>query len=342
MKSGRTILQTAALILILGLVLTACSRSEATSLQQKGEETVTFQVTVNLPGQSNAFAVDSRGKLQSALALSSADGGIILSAEKNTIFQAQDGKPLQSIQGTVETSPPPSPEDAHVIGPIYSLKPDGAAFSPWLMLSLRYDPGRLPAGVQEKDLRVAYYSGSGWRIPSYSKGDTAAHTVTTQIYHFTSFTILAPKEPPVVTGSSVGNLAPDFKATDLDGKVVYLSALRGNPVIINFWSLDCPPCIEEMPHIQKLYEKWADKGLVVLAINLDSRISLAEIKEFMQSNGYSFPVLLDPGWEAGQKYRVRSYPTTFYIDKDGIIRLKRLGAFVSAQQMEDNLSRIMP
>ena len=80
--------------------------------------------------------------------------------------------------------------------------------------------------------------------------------------------------------AQVGNLAPDFQLDNLDGKPVALSDLKGKPVLLNFWATWCPPCRDEMPYIQEIYDEWSDEGLVVLAINYGE--SASRVKEFVQ------------------------------------------------------------
>jgi len=143
-----------------------------------------------------------------------------------------------------------------------------------------------------------------------------------------------------VEGIQVGNLAPDFQLQSLDGQTVSLGNLLGKPVLINFWATWCPPCRSEMPYIQKIYEEWSDQGLEVLAINIGESSSKAE--EFMQSYNLSFTVLLDTKQDVAQKYNITGIPTTFFIDKDGIIKDKVIGAFQNKAQIENRLSEIMP
>jgi len=138
-----------------------------------------------------------------------------------------------------------------------------------------------------------------------------------------------------VEGTQAGNLAPDFQLQNLDGQTVSLSNLRNKPVLINFWATWCSPCRSEMPYIQEIYEEWADKELVVLAINIGESSSKAE--EFMQSNNLSFTVLLDTKQDVAQKYNIQYIPTTFFIDKDGIIQDKMIGAFQNKTQIENKL-----
>jgi len=150
----------------------------------------------------------------------------------------------------------------------------------------------------------------------------------------------------LVTGCSepsearVGESAPDFKLPNLDGQTVSLSNLQGKPVLINFWATRCPSCVSEMPYIQEIYEEWSDKGLMLLAINIGE--SSSKVEEFMQSYNLSFTVLLDTKQDVAQKYNFQYIPTTFFIDKDGIIQDKVIGPFQNKTQIENRLGKIMP
>ena len=141
-------------------------------------------------------------------------------------------------------------------------------------------------------------------------------------------------------GSQVGELAPDFQLPDLDGQSISLSDFRGEPVLINFWASWCGPCRYEMPFIQEVYEEWSARGLVVLAINKGESLSTA--KDFIQSGNYSFPVLLDINQYVALEYNVRGLPTTFFIDKEGMIQAIKVGTFLSKAEIEMRLSEIIP
>ncbi|MEF3301851.1 thiol-disulfide oxidoreductase ResA [Paenibacillus sp. GYB003] len=114
-----------------------------------------------------------------------------------------------------------------------------------------------------------------------------------------------------------GSTAPDFSLTALDGSKVSLSDFRGKAVMVNFWGSWCEPCAREMPAIQRQYEKWKDKGLVVLGLNLDE--SKVTVQSFVQQTNVTFPVLFDKELRMRDRYAVRYYPTTFFIDRDGKI-----------------------
>ena len=141
-------------------------------------------------------------------------------------------------------------------------------------------------------------------------------------------------------GPQIGKLAPDFKLSNLEGQSISLSDFRGKPVLLNFWASWCGPCRYEMPFIQEIYEKWSGKGLVILAVNLQENPS--QVKEFVESFGFSFPVLLATNQEVSLAYNIRGIPATFFIDKDGIIQDIKIGAFAGKTEIESRLSKIMP
>jgi peroxiredoxin len=306
----------------------------------------TYQLEVNLLGEEHLFPIDGQGVLGSNLEVSSADGKIGLSLDKGATLLGKDGQPLQFIHGQIAPSPPPSPEDAYIVSSVYNLEPKGATFDPQLLLTLSYHPQELPEGLADSDLYIAYYSGNDWCKVRYRKPDDQPHSVTTHLYdlNFTTFAILGPKLTPPThqpsTGTGVGDLAPDFELPDLDGQSVSHSGLRGKPVLINFWSTGCPPCHDEMPYLQEIYDEWSGTELCLLAINIGD--SPAKVEEFMQGYSFTLPVLLDTEQGVALKYNIRYIPTTFLIDREGIIRATRVGAFSNKGEIEDLLTKITP
>jgi thiol-disulfide isomerase/thioredoxin len=111
--------------------------------------------------------------------------------------------------------------------------------------------------------------------------------------------------------------APPLRLKSLDGREFDLSAMKGRVVVVNFWATWCPPCIEEMPTLQKLWEDMHGSGLDVLAVNVGEPAE--QIEAFLQEfePRLEFPVLLDPDGEAFQAWRVRGVPKTFVVDKRG-------------------------
>ena len=141
-------------------------------------------------------------------------------------------------------------------------------------------------------------------------------------------------------GPEIGKLAPDFTLTGLDGQEVSLSSLHGKAVLLNFWASWCGPCRLEMPFFQEIYEKWTGKEMVLLAVNLQE--DPAEVREFVESAGYTFPVLLSPGNDVPLAYNIRGIPATFFVDADGVIRDMKIGAFFNIGEIESKLVKIMP
>jgi peroxiredoxin len=135
----------------------------------------------------------------------------------------------------------------------------------------------------------------------------------------------------------VGAPAPDFTLKDLSGSDVTLSGLRGQVVLINFWATWCGPCRLEMPAIQAEYEELRASGLMVLAVNLDE--PQPAVQAFADELGLTFPVLLDPGAKVNDLYRVRGYPTTFFVDREGVVARLHVG-IMSESQLRDYLDRL--
>lgn len=123
--------------------------------------------------------------------------------------------------------------------------------------------------------------------------------------------------------------APDFTLTALSGGEVTLSDLKGKVVLVNFWATWCGPCEAEMPAIEARYKLYKESGLEVLAVNLDE--TEAEIRPFVERLGLTFPILLDPGGVVNEQYRVRGYPTTFIVGRDGIILAQKVGYMTDGQ-----------
>lgn len=112
--------------------------------------------------------------------------------------------------------------------------------------------------------------------------------------------------------------------------------------MLNFWATWCPPCREEMPLLQQVYEEWIGKppSVVVLTINMGE--SQAEVARYLQSQNLSLPVLLDIRQDVTEKYSITGIPTTFFIDADGVIRDIKIGAFWNKEQIEGYLDKIAP
>lgn len=120
--------------------------------------------------------------------------------------------------------------------------------------------------------------------------------------------------------------APEFTLKTLaGGETVSLSDYRGRVVIVNLWASWCGPCRAEMPALQAVYAAQQAHGLEILAINSTVQDSEAAARAFVQEFSLTFPVLLDQAGEVGQRYRLLSLPSTFFVDRKGVIRSVILG-----------------
>ncbi|OGC04747.1 hypothetical protein A2276_02085 [candidate division WOR-1 bacterium RIFOXYA12_FULL_43_27] len=123
--------------------------------------------------------------------------------------------------------------------------------------------------------------------------------------------------------TETGKMADDFTLESLSGSSETLSSYKGKVVFLNFWATWCPPCRGEMPSIQKLHEKMQGKDFVILAVAVGERKQAVE--SFINSNKYTFPILLDPENEVSEVYRVAGIPTTLLIDKSGKVVFRETG-----------------
>ncbi|HWV58045.1 MAG TPA: TlpA disulfide reductase family protein [Longimicrobiales bacterium] len=130
-----------------------------------------------------------------------------------------------------------------------------------------------------------------------------------------------------------GDEAPEFVLPDLNGDSVALSSLRGQVVLVNVWATWCPPCIWEMPAMERAYQELAGRGFEIVAVNVDvgsddpARNSLvaANVRDYVNELGITFTVLRDPGGAVERAYSVEGLPTSFLIDRKGRIVHRLLG-----------------
>ena len=138
-----------------------------------------------------------------------------------------------------------------------------------------------------------------------------------------------------------GFLAPDFTLELLGGGQVTLSELRGKGVVINLWASWCPPCRAEMPAIQLVYEKTRERGLEVLAVNTTFQDSERAAADFIQELGLTFPVPLDRSGTVSRQYQLRALPSTFFVDREGIIRKVIIGGPMSEATIQTAVEEIL-
>ncbi len=135
--------------------------------------------------------------------------------------------------------------------------------------------------------------------------------------------------PPVSTGT----VAPDFEVKNLDGGLARLSDHTGEVVLVNLWATWCPPCVTEMPSIERLYQEMAEDGLEIMTVSIEAELGLLDsdgipggnIQAFADSLGLTFPMLHDPSGGIERLYRTTGVPETILIGRDGIIYKKVAG-----------------
>ena len=121
----------------------------------------------------------------------------------------------------------------------------------------------------------------------------------------------------------VKQTAPDFTLASNKGKNIRLNDLRGKVVMINFWATWCAPCRKELPLLNNLYNKYKNKGFVLLGVNIDEKSSLA--KKMIKELKINFPVLFDKTQSTSESYDLQAMPSTFIIDKNGVVRFAHYG-----------------
>ncbi|MEC0091064.1 TlpA family protein disulfide reductase [Paenibacillus macquariensis] len=140
-------------------------------------------------------------------------------------------------------------------------------------------------------------------------------------------------------GIAKGNMAPDFNLLSLDEKEVKLSDFVGKKVILNFWATWCPPCRVEMPHMEKVFKNDGD-NVIVLSVNLtQTEKGESDVRAFVEDFGLTFPVVMDTKGDVASTYQISAYPTSYFIDSQGIIREIFKGA-INDEIMEKALSKI--
>jgi cytochrome c biogenesis protein CcmG, thiol:disulfide interchange protein DsbE len=121
------------------------------------------------------------------------------------------------------------------------------------------------------------------------------------------------------TAPQAGFAAPDFTLKTTDGETYTLSDLKGQAVLVNMWATWCPPCRAEMPAMEKVYNEYKDQGFIVLAVNNTFQDNLREIVPFATQYNLTFPILLDETGDASRAYQVRSLPSSYFINRYGVI-----------------------
>ena len=138
-----------------------------------------------------------------------------------------------------------------------------------------------------------------------------------------------------------GFAAPDFTLNTPAGETYTLSELKGKAVLVNLWATWCPPCRAEMPAIQKIYDEYKDQGFIVLAIDMTAQDNPLNIAPFVKEFSLTFPILLDETGEIGRAYQLRSLPSSYFIDRNGIISEVVIGGPMAEALLRTRVEKIL-
>jgi thiol-disulfide isomerase/thioredoxin len=138
-----------------------------------------------------------------------------------------------------------------------------------------------------------------------------------------------------------GFAAPDFALKTPDGEEYTLSKLKGNAVLVNLWATWCPPCRAEMPAIDKMYKEYKDQGFIVLAVNMTYQDDPTNVVPFIQEYGLTFPILLEETGDVGAAYQLRSLPSSYFINRAGIVQEVVIGGPMSEALLRTRIEQIL-
>lgn len=198
-------------------------------------------------------------------------------------------------------------------------------------IALAPDPGASPTSPPEPSATIAVAS------PSPSGGPTSSADASASI---------DPSASPSTAGSAdpgalfhIGEAAPPLVVPQVGGGLIDLSNLKGTPVWVNFMGTYCPPCLDEFPLMNGFAARYADDGLVILAI--DVKEDEGTVAAFAESLAATFPLGLDTDGSAQTRWDAIALPVHFWIDKDGIIRDGALGG-IGPDIMARGVRSILP
>lgn len=154
-----------------------------------------------------------------------------------------------------------------------------------------------------------------------------------------AYTIYAAATQDKTKTLQVGDDAPDFVLTDLEGNKHKLSDYKGQGVFLNFWGTWCPPCEKEMPYMDSQYEVYKDQGIEMLAVNIAQ--SEFEVQTFVDRYGLGFPVVIDTTKSVRNAYSVRQLPATILVSPEGKVTEITTGE-LTEQRIGEMLESIKP
>jgi len=244
----------------------------------------THSLTIDLPGKSIVISVDDQGKLTQNVRITSEDGNISLTIDKGTSLLDKNGQILDSIKVAVDSNSITLPEKTKLAGSVVDIEPKDGVVNPSLKLAITYDSTTLPQGVSENDLWIYRYTDEKWEIMGFKASDTESNKVTTKIYQFGTYSLLAPNRPASVPLSTL--------QTSLTSSNLQQALISGKPTIAELGSVSCIPCKQMKPILEQL------------AVDYQDRLNVVIIDIYDQP-------------KIGQQYKVMAIPTQVVFDSSG-------------------------
>ena len=185
-------------------------------------------------------------------------------------------------------------------------------------------------------LAVVILGGVVWVLPVRRPGQDGGH-------HGAATQVLDPFEKAGVVELKEGQQAPGFTLLTLDGGRASLTDHRDKLVVLNFWATWCQPCTVEMPSLEALWQRYRDRGLIVVGVSVDRGAPRALLEPYVRNLKLTFPILLDPDSKTSDRWRVTALPATFLVRPGGEVAGMAMGAREwNSDEMRALVERLLP
>lgn len=185
-------------------------------------------------------------------------------------------------------------------------------------------------------LAVVILGGLVWVLPVRRPGQDGGH-------HGAATPVLDPFEKAGVVELKEGQPAPGVTLLTLDGGGASLTDHRDKLVVLNFWATWCQPCTVEMPSLEALWQRYRDRGLIVVAVSVDRGAPKALLEPYVRNLKLTFPILLDPDSKTSDRWRVTALPATFLVRPGGEVAGMAMGAREwNSDEMRALVERLLP
>lgn len=139
----------------------------------------------------------------------------------------------------------------------------------------------------------------------------------------------APSDQPEAR-PEVGHPVPAYRAVSVAGDSVSLADQKGKVVLLNVWATWCHPCRDEIPELREIHARYKDRGLELVGVSVDADGAEEDVRQFMRDFQMTYPVWLDPAERISTQFLTIGVPTTFLIDRGGVMRWRKTGPVVMA------------